>query len=67
MIAIALSTGIYHTREAYFTALQEAGRDQHPDILRCFGVKHVANATLVSYVGVPGNVRDYSGRYASVS
>lgn len=39
VVAVAVPLGVYHSREAYFSALQEAGRDQHPKELKHFGVK----------------------------
>ena len=38
-VAVSVPLGVYNTIGAYFTALQEAGRDQHPTELRHFGVK----------------------------
>ncbi|CAM9873724.1 unnamed protein product [Ectocarpus sp. 6 AP-2014] len=38
-VAVSVPLGVYSTIGAYFTALQEAGRDQHPTELRHFGVK----------------------------
>lgn len=39
LVAVAVPLGIYATMEAYCSALQEAGRDQHPTELKHFGVK----------------------------
>lgn len=39
MVAVAVPLGVYASRQAYFSALQEAGRDQHPKELKYFGVK----------------------------
>ncbi|CAM9150534.1 unnamed protein product [Ectocarpus sp. 12 AP-2014] len=38
-VAVSVPLGVYNTIGAYFMALQEAGRDQHPTELRHFGVK----------------------------
>ena len=39
VVPVTVPLGIYATQAAYFSALQEAGRDQHPVALKCFGVK----------------------------
>lgn len=49
-VSVALPLGIYNTREAFFTAVQEAARDQHPKQLRLFGVKY---SPARSFVGPP--------------
>lgn len=38
-VAVTVPLGIYPTMDAYCSALQEAGRDQHPTELKFFGVK----------------------------
>jgi len=50
IISVALPLGIYHTREDFFTAVQDAARDQHPKQLRLFGVKY---SPTRSFVGPP--------------
>lgn len=54
VIAISLPSGAYATREAYFSALQDAGRDQHPKQLKCFGVKFDPAQPFVSAVILHG-------------
>lgn len=39
LVAVTVPLGIYTTMEAYCSALQEAGRDQHPTELKHFGVR----------------------------
>lgn len=39
LVAVSMPLGIYDTMEAFCSALQEAGRDQHPTELKYFGVK----------------------------
>lgn len=38
-VSVAVPLGVYASRQAYFSALQESGRDQHPKQLKYFGVK----------------------------
>ncbi|CAM9441290.1 unnamed protein product [Scytosiphon promiscuus] len=39
VVTVSVPEGVYATKEAYFSALQDAGRDQHPKQLEYFGVK----------------------------
>lgn len=48
MVSVALPQEVFHSREAFFAALQEAARDQHPAILRYFGVKFTSGVPFVS-------------------
>lgn len=48
VISVNIPLGVYLTEEAFFSALQEAGRDQHPRLLRFFGVKYDRAQPFVS-------------------
>lgn len=48
VIAVNIPLGVYGTEEALFSALQEAGRDQHPKLLQFFGVKYDRAQPFVS-------------------
>lgn len=39
LVAVTVPLGVYATMAAYCSALQEAGRDQHPAELKHFGIK----------------------------
>lgn len=53
VISVALPLGIYHTRKDFFTAVQEAARDQHPKQLRLFGVKYSPTRPFVGPPSLP--------------
>eukprot|EP00752_Nemacystus_decipiens_P008302 g7422.t1 len=48
VVAVRVPLGIYATMQAYCSALQEAGRDQHPTELKYFGVKSDATQPFVA-------------------
>lgn len=50
VVAVSVPLGVYNSREAYFSALQDAGRDQHPKKLQSFGVKYSRTHPFVSRV-----------------
>lgn len=64
LVAVSVPLGIYDTMEAYCSALQEAGRDQHPTELKYFGVKCDAARPFVS-VTWASVLRALEGRAAS--
>lgn len=47
-ISVAVPSEIFHSREGFFAALQEAGREQHPLLLQNFGVKSTSGVPFVS-------------------
>lgn len=48
VIAVSIPLGVYVTEGAFFSALQEAGRDRYPKHLQFFGVKYDRAQPFVS-------------------
>lgn len=48
VISVNIPLGVYITEEAFISALQEAGRDQHSKLLQFFGVKYDRAQPFVS-------------------
>lgn len=61
VVAVTVPLGIYPSPAAYFSALQEAGRDQYPVDLKYFGVKFDPTQPFVSQVASIG-VEDTDSR-----
>lgn len=51
VVSVAVPKGVYYSRGDFFAALQEAGRDQHPKILSCFGIRYTKTVPFVSIDG----------------
>lgn len=62
-ISVAVPSEILHSREEFFAALQEAGREQHPLLLQNFGVKSTSGVPFVSaqHQAASGLLDIYSG------
>lgn len=48
-MSVKVPLGVYGSRQAFFSALQDAGRDQHPKQLRLFGVKFSSHQPFVRH------------------
>ncbi|CAM9233688.1 unnamed protein product [Laminaria digitata] len=67
LISVNIPLGVYVTEEALFSALQEAGRDQHPKLLQFFGVKYdrAQPFVMLSVGGSPFRLLWGSGKHQS--
>lgn len=59
VVAVELPEGLYHSRDALFSALQEGAREQYPNDLAYFGVKYTPGVPFVS-IGDVSIVKRYA-------
>lgn len=58
VVSVAVPKGVYYSRGEFYAALQEAGRDQHPKMLSCFGIRYTKAVPFVSVNNSLPLVRD---------